>query len=79
MAEIEIDVSDLKPFELTSLLFKRTVELSKGAEPFVEYGDINDPYIIALMELENGIVLYNIVREHPDGSKVIVKVVKNKK
>ena len=58
----------LTRFERARVLSARALQLALGAPPLVEgVEQLKDPYAIAQIELEKGVLPFVVVVEYPDG------------
>ena len=65
----------LSRFERARIISARALQIAYGAPPLIEVPKgVTDPYDIARMEFERGIVPFSVVREYPDGTVEIVEV-----
>ncbi|NPA86804.1 MAG: DNA-directed RNA polymerase subunit K [Candidatus Diapherotrites archaeon] len=65
----------LSRFERTRIISARALQLAYGAPPLIDVPKgIVDPYDVARMEFERGVIPFVVVREYPDGTIEIVEV-----
>jgi len=62
----------LTKYELARVVAARALQLSMGAQPQIDVGELNttDPVLIAMEEIKRGKVNFVVVRELPDGKTV---------
>ncbi len=56
----------LTRYERTRVISARALQLTLGAAPLIET-DEKDPYRIARLEFEKGVLPFVVIREYPDG------------
>ena len=64
----------LTRYENARIIGLRAEQISRGAPPLIEVGNLTDPIDIALKELEEKCCPYIIERKLPDGSRYRVSV-----
>lgn len=57
----------LTKFEKAKIIGQRADQISKGAPPLVDIGDLQDPLLIAEKELREHNIPIKILREYPNG------------
>src|SRR5690606_9388592 len=66
----------LTKYEKVRLLGLRATQLSNGAKPATQIGDLRDPLKIAEKEYMEGVIPISVIRTLPDKSKIQVDIVK---
>ena len=65
----------LSRFERARVISARALQLAYGAPPLIDIPEgVVDPYDVARMEFEKGVVPFVVVREYPDGTIEVVEV-----
>lgn len=64
----------LTKYEHVRVLGTRATQLSMGAPPTVDIGDLSNAMDIAIKELKEGVLPLNIIRTFPDGTKKEISV-----
>ena len=62
----------ISKFELAKIIGVRAVQISKGAPPMVEIGDMTSAMDIAVAEYEQKVIPFLLIRKFPDGTSVEV-------
>jgi DNA-directed RNA polymerase subunit K len=68
-----MDITDsviLSKYEITKIIGTRAMQLSEGAKPLCDYGDLTDAISIAELEYNQGAIPFTIIRVLPDGRKI---------
>jgi DNA-directed RNA polymerase subunit K len=65
-------------YEKARIIGARATQLSHGAEPTTDIGDLYDPIKIAIKEYEEGTIPINIIRTLPNGTQVRVRILPRK-
>jgi DNA-directed RNA polymerase subunit K/omega len=61
----------MTPFEYTKIIHLRSLQLSNGEKPLIDWKKlgVTDPIIIARKELDEGkLTFFTVIRRYPDGS-----------
>lgn len=72
------NVCPITKYEKARLLGLRAMQLSKGAPPTVDIGNLYDPLKIAEKEYSQGTIPLCIIRTMPDGRKIRIKILPKK-
>lgn len=66
----------LTKYEKTRILGQRSNQISKGAKPLVDIGDLDDAMLIAEKELYEKKIPFNIKRTFPNGKVIEIPISK---
>lgn len=73
---METTENKLTSFEIAHIVGVRATQLSEGAEPAVDIGNLIDPVEIAKKELNMGKLPFTIIRTLPIGEQIVIRIAK---
>jgi len=69
-------IQSITKYEKTRILGVRATQLSNGAKPMTQIGNLRDPLKIAEKEYKEGTIPISIIRTFPNGQQVQVNILK---